>query len=375
MPRWIQRWRIHVVRGACFGLTAATLADAQTAQTPNNDAPNPYTTIEHHFKLPEGRVWGASSAVEIDPDGRSIWIGERCGANSCFDRATAQMSSLPVVLKFDEKGTLLRSFAVGMMVFPHGFHIDREGNVWITDGQDNLPRRARTDPPDAPLPPMPSTIIGHQVFKFSPDGQLLLTLGKAGGNQPGQPADPASFYQPNDVITNATGDIFVSEGHGSPNPRLVKFDKTGKLIKAVGAKGSAPDQMDLPHSVAFDSKGRLFVADRGNNRLVVYDQNLTFLEEGYEQFSRNSGIWIDRNDTLYATDSESGSVTPTRPNLRGIRIGSLREGKDAKVVAFIPDANPEAKGTSAGEGIAVDAAGHIYGAEVGQRAIKKYVKK
>ena len=134
--------------------------------------------------------------------------------------------------------------------------------------------------------------------------------------------------------------------------------------------------MDQPHSLAWDSKGRLFVADRSNNRLLVFDQNGTLLESGYEQFSRNSGIWIDKNDMLFATDSESGSVNPKRKDWkRGIRIGSLREGKNAKVIAFIPDTAVDPPSTSAGEGIAVDAAGNIYGAEVGQRAVKKYVKK
>jgi sugar lactone lactonase YvrE len=357
-------------------LVSGSAALAQTAIAPTNAAPNPYTTVENFFKMPEGRVWGALSAVEIDKDGKSVWVGERCGANSCWDAAAQKMVELPVILKFDETGKLVRSFATGMMVFPHGFHIDADGNVWITDGNDNLPRRAQGAAADAPLPPMPAKVIGHQVFKFSPEGKLLLTLGKPGGNRPGQPADPASFFQPNDVITNAKGEIFVAEGHGGDNARIVKFDKTGKFIKAWGSYGSGPGQMDQPHGLAWDSKGRLFVADRSNNRLLVFDQEGTLLESGYEQFSRNSGIWIDKNDMLFASDSESGSVNLNRKNWkRGIRIGSLREGPNAKVIALIPDSAVNPTNTSGGEGVAVDAAGNIYGAEVGQRALKKYVKK
>ena len=107
---------------------------------PTNSAPNPYKTVEQPLKMPEGRTWGATSAVEIDRDGRSIWVGERCGANTCLDRATGQMSSLPSILKFDPSGKLVTSFGQGMLIFPHGIHVDRDGNVWVTDGQDNAPQ-------------------------------------------------------------------------------------------------------------------------------------------------------------------------------------------------------------------------------------------
>jgi sugar lactone lactonase YvrE len=268
-----------------------------------------------------------------------------------------------------------------MLVFPHGIHVDRDGNVWVTDGQDNLPRRGRGAAADAPLPPAPAKIVGHQVYKFSPDGKLLMTLGKAGGNQPGQPADPSSFYQPNDVITNAAGEIFVCEGHSS-NPqtstaRISKFDKTGKFIKAWGkwGKGGA-GEFDQPHALAFDSKGRLFIADRGNNRIQIYDQNGNFVEEGWRQYSRISGLWIDKNDMIFAADSESGSIDRTRGDWkRGIRIGSVKDGAAGKVQAFIPDPSNATSGTQAAEGVAVDAAGNVYGAEVGPHALKKYTKK
>src|SRR5918992_2472113 len=115
----------------------------QAAPQPTNDAPNPYQTIENHFKLPEGRTWGSTSAVDIAPDGKTIWVAERCGANSCWDAKAGKMSELPVVLKFDQSGKLLASFGSGLMVFPHGIHVDRDGNVWVTDGQDNLPRAGR----------------------------------------------------------------------------------------------------------------------------------------------------------------------------------------------------------------------------------------
>lgn len=349
---------------------------AQTQVGPTNDAPNPYTTVVGWAKMPTGRVWGSTSAVDVAPDGTSIWVAERCGANSCWDASTGVFSPLDVVLLFDASGNLVRSYGAGMFVFPHGIHVDRQGNVWVTDGRDNLSRGARGRGADVPMPlPPPARVVGHQVYKFSPEGRLLLTLGKPGGNQPGQPYDPASFYQPNDVITSATGEIFVAEGHGGDNARLIKFDRNGRFAREWGRKGSAPGEFDQPHGLAFDSQGRLFVADRSNNRLQIFDRDGKLLDYGWEQYSRLSGIWIDANDMLYGADSESGSVEPARKDWkRGIRIGSIKDGKNGRILAFIPDPDPGTRGTLAAEGVAVDKAGNVYGAEVGPRALKKYVR-
>ena len=342
--------RLPLALAALLGVTAFAAAQ-----------PNPYRTIEGWAKMPEGRTWGATSAVDIDRDGKSIWVAERCGANSCLK------SDLPVVLKFDETGKLVASFGGGLMIFPHGIHVDRDGNIWVTDGQDNKPRRARGAPPDSPLPPPPAKLVGHQVFKFSPDGRLLMTLGVAGGGTGAE-----GFYQPNDVVTGPDGRIFVAEGHGGDNARIVVFDADGKYLKEFGKKGTGPVEFDQPHALAFDSRGRLFVGDRSNNRIQILDAEGRFIEE-WHQFSRPSGIYIDSNDMIYVADSESGSVGngKGRTEKRGIRIGSI---KDGKVIALIPDPNEKATNTSAAEGVAADAAGTLYGAEVGPRALKKYVK-
>jgi len=349
-----------------------SLPSAQTTE-PTNTAPNPYKTLEHFLKLPDGRMWGSTSAIEIDRDGRSIWVGERCGANTCLDRATGQMSTLPSVLKFDASGKLVASFAAGMLIFPHGFHVDRDGNIWVTDGQDDAPQAARgaaapgqPNPAASRMGPLPGSTRGHQVFKFSPQGKLLMTLGKAGGA-----AEPDYFYQPNDVLVAPNGDIFVSEGHGGGNARILKFTKDGKFIKSFGKKGSGPGEMEQPHALAMDSRGRLFVGDRSNNRIQIYDQDGKLLDT-WPQFSRPSGIAIDANDMIYVADSESESVARNHDGWkRGIRIGSANDGK---VVAFIPDPVEKATGTSAAEGVAVDRQGNVWGAEVGPRGVKKYVR-
>ena len=195
-----------------------------------------------------------------------------------------------------------------------------------------------------------------------------MTLGKPGGS-----AEPDYFYQPNDVVTAQNGDIFVAEGHGGANSRILKFTKDGRLTAVIGKKGTGPGEFDQPHALAFDSKGRLFVGDRNNNRIQILDQQGKFIDE-WKQFSRPSGIYIDKDDTIYVSDSESGAVGNgrSRSEKRGIRVGRISDGK---VLAFIPDPVEIATNTSAAEGVAADADGNIYGAEVGPKALKKYVKK
>jgi len=340
----------HVV--ALVALAAGALGDGAQAQSaaPTNDAPNPYRTVEGWAKMPAGRTWGSTSAVDIDRDGVSIWVAERCGQNSCAN------SMLPSILKFDSTGTLVKAFGAGLIQFPHGIHVDREGNVWVTDAPFGRGQR--------------DTTKGHQVLKFSPDGELLLTLGAPGGAR-----EPGYFFQPNDVVTAPNGDIYVAEGHSdapTANARILRFNRDGTFRDAWGKRGNGTGELLQPHALAMDSRGRLFVGDRSNNRILILDQRWNIVDT-WHQFSRPSGIWIDAHDNIYVADSESGSVAPDRPEWkRGIRIGSVRDGK---IVAFIPDPAASPPSTSAAEGVAVDARGNVYGAEVGPRALKRYERK
>jgi NHL repeat len=348
----------HALAFAIAAVVALTgTAALSQAIAPTNSAPNPYRTVEGWAKMPEGRIWGSTAAVDIDPDGTSIWVAERCSAQG-FIPASRMVEGQPFncdgmdldpILKFDSTGKLVKAFGRGLFVFPHGLHVDHEGNVWATDG---IGRGAK----------------GHTVMKFGPDGRLLMTLGKLGKAGPGDD----EFNAPSAVFVAKNGDIFVADGHGgNTNARIVKFNKDGKFIKTWGKKGTGPGEIDGPHTLAMDSRGRLFLGDRGNNRIQIFDQEGTFIAQ-WHQFSRPSGVFIDRNDIIYVADSESGSVAPTRTDWkRGIRVGRVSDGA---VTAFIPDPSNQTSGTSAAEGVAADATGNIFGAEVGPKRVNKYVK-
>jgi sugar lactone lactonase YvrE len=325
---------------AAFALSSPS-SSLQASPQANDSQPNPYQVVANYFKLPEGRIMGSTAAIDIDHDGRSIWVFERCGGAS--QALACAASSLAPVLKFDASGKLASSFGAGMFVSPHGIHVDKGGNIWLVDGGAKDGK-------------------GDQVFKFSADGKVLMTLGKAGVAGDG----PDTFGPPSDVLVAPNGDVFVADGHGgNTNARIVKFSKDGVFVKQWGGKGSGAGQFDTPHSLAMDSSGRLFVADRGNSRIQIFDQDGKFLQE-WKQFGRPSGIFIDGRDVLYSADTQSDEKT--NPGYkRGIRIGSA---KDGRVTALIPDSDPD--GT--GEGIAADADGNVFGALTAKQALKKYVK-
>jgi sugar lactone lactonase YvrE len=346
----------RIVRAAVATTLSASGAVAQANMAPLNDLPNPYRTIEGWAKMPEGRTWGSTSAVAIDNDGTSFWVAERCGTNACVG------SNLDPIIHFDANGNPLQHFGAGMIQSPHGIFVDKQNNIWVIDCSCTLGRGAAAAAPA-------QSAAGHQIHKFSPDGKLLMTIGKPGGGRGND-----YFWQPNAIYVMGNGDFFVAEGHSSaPSSaaRVYKFSKDGTLIKAWGQFGKGPDDFDQPHALAMDSRGRLFVGDRANNRIKIFDQDGKLLDTWY-QFSRPSGIVIDANDRIYVADSESGSVAKDRTDWkRGIRIGDARTGK---VDYYIPDPNVGATNTSSAEGIAVDKNGVIYGAEVGQKRLQRYVK-
>ena len=325
----------------CF---AGTLLHAQDKIDPNT-APNPYRMLEVRLQLPDGRKLGAPIGVEIDhSDGKTLWIFERCGGDTCVG------STLDPVMKFDATGMMVANFGGGLVNWPHGFYVDRDGDVWVTDGRGENGK-------------------GHTVIKFSPDGKVLMTLGK-----PGQAGDaPGLFDTPSDVITASNGDIFVADGHGimqghQTSDRIVKLSSDGRFIMAWGKHGSGAGEFDVPHSLAMDSAGRLYVADRSNSRIQIFDQQGHFLAE-WKQFGRPSSVYIDKSDVIYVADSQSDDKT--NPGFKqGIRIGSV---KDGNVTAFIPLSDPN---IGSAEEIAADDQGIVYAGftAVNKMAVRKFVK-
>ena len=344
-----------VVVIATFGVAAQT---QQTQGIQQTQLPNPYRLVENWPTLPlhmnRGR-WGELIRTELDPKG-NIWVFHRCFNTVPAGTATCVGRSEPPILQFDPSGQILASFGEGMFAFPHGFTIDGEGNLWATDANGNetvLGMSAR-----ATAGPMKGLIRGHQVFKFSPQGEVLMTLGKAGvaGN------GPDTFDRPTGVAIAANGDIFVTDGHGQ-NDRVVKFSKDGRFIKTWGKTGAGPGEFDQPHDISIGgSQGQVFVADRGNNRVQTFDQDGNFIA-AWKQFGRPSAIHVSADDTLYVSDSHSNS-TGNPGYTRGITIGSARDGS---LRAFIPDPDldqVEVNRISGASGITADAMGTIYAADV-----------
>ncbi len=291
-----------LVGAAVCGAIAISASQVQ-ADDPNS-APNPYRVVEHWAKLPEGRTWGMAIGVDIDRDGSSLWVFDRCGGKTCVE------SSVAPIQKFDATGRQVVSFGSRLFAWPHGLFAAPDGSVWVTDGQTGGGK-------------------GETAMKFAPDGRVLMTLGKPGVAGSGND----ELNGPSDVLVAPNGNIFVADGHGDKtNDRIVKYSRDGKFLMSFGHHGSGQGEFNVTHGLAMDSAGRLYVADRANNRIQIFDQNGKFIAE-WKQFGRPSGIYI-RNDIIYVADSQSSDKV-NAPFKQGIRIGSV---KDGKVTAFIaPD--------------------------------------
>ena len=321
-----------VVLVAALGAPLPAQAPAWKQTRPINDLPNPYERDANWAHLPPAMKWGAVIGAQPGPDG-SVYVVHRCFENSCAGRTE------PPIFKFDSSGHVLKSWGVGEYVFPHSLYVDTAGHVWVSDAQGKDGK-------------------GNRVVEYDAEGRVLLTIGDG------------KLTQPTSVVTAPSGDIFVTEGHtiGGPVNRVSKWSKNGTFIKAWGRLGSGRGEFDVPHTIAMDSYGRLFVGDRNNNRIQIFDQEGNFLDE-WTQFGRPSGIAIASDDTIYVADSESWG--PDEPGWKkGIRVGSARDGS---VRFFIEDTESTAQDHSGAEGVGVDRDGNVYGAVVRRMMLEKHV--
>jgi DNA-binding beta-propeller fold protein YncE len=315
--------------------------------------PNPYRAVDDWAKLSGGREIGAVGDIDIDPDGRHVWAILRCDAGperfgwECLD------SDLDVVVEFDPNGNAVKSFGGGIFIWPHGIDVDAEGNVWVADAAS----AERTD-----------GRRGHQVVKLSPDGEVLMRLGTAG--VPGD--DATHFNAPSDVVVAPNGDIFVADGHGEDtNNRVVKYAPDGTFMKTWGRTGYAPGEFRALHAIAIDERGRVFVADRSNNRIQIFDQDGQHLAT-WTQFGRPSGIFFDENGRIYVADSESDNVQNPGWEM-GIRIGDAATGWVEEFILY-QWGDPRDTAGNGAEFAAADRAGNIYAGEPRPRKLQKYVR-
>ena len=369
------------IRAAVLAALAVTAhgQDRDNAPVRKPTLPNPYRlepdwpTLPATMKGPGGRKWGEVIRVHVAPNG-NIWVFHRCfndkpsGDATCVNRGDAN----PPILEFNAAGRLLRSFGVGLFAHPHGFTVDKDGNIWTTDTNDDetvlgmSAKNAR------------GMTMGQTVLKISPGGKVLMTIGTAGVGGNG----PNLFDRPTGVSIAANGDVFVADGHSgnkSKSARIVKFSPDGKFIKTWGQLGSEQGNFREPHDLYVGgSKGYVYVADRQNNRIQVFDQNGTFIA-AWGQFGQPSSVYVDKRDNIYvgATYQDPSRGSPngpsTGPNDRAIVIGSAITGE---LKYLIPDPGDLSKMTDTGtsaSGIAVDGDGNIYAADVGFNNLRKYV--
>ena len=296
---------------AAAALGAAALGAAALAAAAQE--PSPYRLVENWGQLPAGMTWGEVPGMTIDATGRIF----------AFHRTE------PPVVELDRDGKILKMWGEKQFVWPHGIRVDRHGFLWLTDG------RARDG-------------RGGQVFKYTRDGRLLMTLGTAGVRG----ATETTFDGPTDVAIAGNGDIFVADGH--VNSRIVKFSRDGVFVKAWGSRGTGPGEFNVPHTMAFDSRGRLLVGDRSNKRIQIFDQEGRFLDQ-WAQFGSPSGIFIAADDTLYVVDYN---------DRQRLFVGSARDGS----IRYTSD-------LTLAEGVAVDDDGAIYvGETVTGRTVRKLVR-
>lgn len=340
----------------CLPLAVAALLLSGTAvELAAQQYPNPFRMVEGWAQLPEGRNPGAIGGVIVDPDGKHLWAVVRCDAGpdkfgyECLD------SDLDAVVQFSlETGETVNSFGGGMFIWPHGIDVDPDGNVWVTDAANSSR--------------VPEGERGHRVVKFSREGEVLMILGTSGVAGSG----PDHFSSPADVVVADDGSVFVADGHyRNGNNRVVKFASDGTFVKSWGKTGYGPGEFHVLHALAIDSRGRLFVADRENNRIQIFDQEGEHLAT-WTQFGRPSGISFDGHGKIYVADSESDDVQNPGWEM-GLRIGDADSGWVHYFVRF-PWGDPRRTRGAGAEFVAADDDGNLYAGEPFRRLLQKYVR-
>jgi DNA-binding beta-propeller fold protein YncE len=300
------------MKPALLALLAVAILLAPSSSRLDGAATAKYRLVEHwaHFP-PEVTAWGQATGVDVDSHD-NVYVFHR--------------NELMPIMAFDKRGNFLRAWGRGMFKTTHFLRVDRRGDVWVTDR-------------------------GYmQAFKFNPQGGLLLTLGKQGVL--GDNTSHDTFNGMADLAVGGNGDVFIADGEG-PNTRVAKFTKTGEFITWWGGKGAEPGQFNMPHSIAVDSRDRVYVADRSNNRIQVFDRNGRFLSQ-WTNVGVPWGISV-RDNRMYLVDGSDNNC---------LLILDLKDGAQLEKIDGL--SNPTA--------VAVDSSGAIYVGEVNGTNVKKFVR-
>jgi DNA-binding beta-propeller fold protein YncE len=290
---------------------------------PHSAAELEYTPAPNPIAIPAGMTMGAAASLGFDSKGH-IFVLTR-GAQSLFE--------------FDPDGKFIRAFGDGLFTRAHGMRIDNENNIWATD------------------------VGGHVVMKISPAGQVLLTLGTKGQRGDWDEATQShKLNDPNDVAIARNGDIFIVQGHvpgANGDPRVLKFDKTGKFIKTWGGKGSEPGKFQVAHGIDIDAKGLLWIADRENSRFQVFDPDGKFIKE-----VKIAGLPCSLSigsQYIYAVNGFTGQI--------------LRMDLDGKVLAVTGKPGKASGEFGEAHFIAVSPKGEIWVADSVNANVQRFVKK
>jgi DNA-binding beta-propeller fold protein YncE len=293
-------------------LAMRTLCDLAMAGPSVVQSQSPiYRVVADFPQLPAGWTLGAVSAAAMDSQGNVV----------AFHRG------LHSILLFQKNGKFIRSFGDGMFKSAHGLRLDRDDNIWVTDNAN------------------------HTITKFSYDGKRLMTLGET--DVPAE--DDKHFNKPADIAFAPNGDFFVADGYG--NSRVVKFNKNGKFLLAWGKKGKGEGEFNLPHAVQLDSKENVYVADRENDRVQVFDLSGKYLR----QFSGMApfGLYISPDDTLFVADGRAHRI--------------FKMTLDGKILTAWGSLGSEPGNFNMPHGITVGSDGAVYVTEINGKRLQKFI--
>ena len=282
-----------------------------------------YVPVPEAFKLPAGMNFGSVSGVAINSKGHVFLLHRGPGP----------------LMEFDADGNFIRALGDGLFDRPHGLRIDADDNIWTTD------------------------VASHVVYKFNPAGRILMVLGVRG--RPGEWHDFGHlrlFNEPNEAVVGPTGELFVLQGHGKGESLVLKFDRDGNFIKTWGKKGRSPGEFDLPHSLVFDAQGQLYIADRNNARIQVFDADGAFVRESKHP-GTPCGLFMTPDQTIWLAHGHTGQIMTL--DLNGNVLGTMEGAGQGKTPGKYGEAHY----------IAVSARGEIYVADTLNWRVQKYVKR